>query len=95
MRRKMSALVLFPTIESVLPAIAEHFPQLVRDGWKEKLKAGGPSKVVEAMVAAGELPEGPAAPGALSAALRGLSAAGHRPRPPRMTGNRPRGKEFP
>ena len=62
--------------DHLLPSIAEHFPQLVRDGWKSKLKAGSPSKVA-ASIAADELPEEPAAaPGPFSAALRGLVYGG-------------------
>jgi hypothetical protein len=58
----------------LLPAIAEHFPQLVQEGWKGRLKPGL-SKVAAAM-AAGELPKDAPSPGAFSAALRGMVYGG-------------------
>ncbi len=57
----------------LLPAISEHFPQLVRDEWKGKLKMGRPSKVAAAY-STGLLTE-PAAEsgqGAVSAIIRGI-----------------------
>jgi len=62
--------------DHLLPAIAEHFPQLVREGWKGKLKAGGGSKVADAMVESGELTEGPEAPSTMMAVVRGLVFGG-------------------
>lgn len=60
--------------DHLLPTIAEHFPQLVQEGWKQRLKPGL-SKVAAAM-AAQELPPVPSSPGAFSAALRGLVYGG-------------------
>ncbi len=62
--------------EHLLPAIAEHFPQLVQDGWKDRLKKPAMSKVAAAMTA-GEVPaQDSPNPGAFSAAIRGLVYGG-------------------
>ena len=60
----------------LLPSVAEHFPQLVQEEWKGKLKFGGTSKVAAAY--AGSPTTGllsatpPATPSALHAVFRGL-----------------------
>jgi hypothetical protein len=59
----------------LLPSVSEHFPQLVQDEWKGKLRYGGTSKVAAAYAgvpATGMLVPGPSSPGAIQAALRGI-----------------------
>ena len=63
----------------LLPAIAEHFPKLVRPEWKGPLTLGGISKVAAAATGrktgrqtGGALPPPPAPSGALGAAGRGI-----------------------
>lgn len=61
----------------LFPAITEHFPQLVRDEWKGKLKFGGTSKVAAAYAgvpstAVLATPSAPSGGGAAKAAFRGL-----------------------
>lgn len=56
-----------------LPTIAEHFPQLVREEWKGKLKPGAKPKRVEPDEDdAVAIPHPPKSPGALEAAIRGI-----------------------
>jgi hypothetical protein len=59
----------------LLPSVSEHFPQLVHEEWKGKLKFGGTSKVAAAYASAagtGILTPGKPAPGAVHAAVRGI-----------------------
>lgn len=53
-----------------LPMVAEHFPQLIQDEWKGKLKFGGKSKVAAAY-STGLLEETPSG-GTVQAVMRGL-----------------------
>ena len=59
----------------LFPSVEEHFPQLVQDEWKGKLRYGGTSKVAAAYAgipATGVLVSSPPAPSAFQAALRGV-----------------------
>ena len=59
----------------LLPTMAEHFPPLVKDEWKGKLRLGGTSKVADAYAKAagtGILTAEPVTPGPLQAAIRGV-----------------------
>lgn len=57
----------------LLPSVTEHFPQLVSEEWKGKLKFGAPSKIAESITKTSDLlPEPPHAPGTIHAAFRGI-----------------------
>ena len=59
----------------LFPSVEEHFPQLVQDEWKGKLRYGGTSKVAAAYAgipASGVLVQPPPPPSAFQAALRGV-----------------------
>jgi hypothetical protein len=59
--------------EHLLPAIAEHFPQLVKPEWKGHFKRGSSGSRIAAAVAAGQqLHKEEPSPGPISAAIRGL-----------------------
>ncbi len=55
-----------------LPTVAEHFPQLVREEWRKKLKSGAKAKVAESQDEDEVIPPAPVAPGVMESAIRGV-----------------------
>ncbi len=58
--------------DHLLPTVAEHFPQLVREEWKRKLKHGAKSKNIEALEDEDVIVPAPTPPSAMQSVIRGV-----------------------